>query len=357
MDVDQWKSVNILYIIYHLTRLISLSLNTCYAIDSYLFCFFVLVNIRYDVSKFHAVHPGGSQILLAATGRDATEEFFSLHRQEVLVKYEKKLLVGTMEGFDEDDTVVGIGEISEVPYSEHPAWLNFESPYFTDEHLQMRQEVRAWLQREFKDSGIADRYEDNGKKVPDSIYAKMGDVGLLAGRLGPGEHLQIWAREVKKDPQATIFGIPVDTFDYFHEQILHEEIGRIGSGGFVAGCGDGMVIGLPPVKQFGPKWMKNKVLPEVLSGKKRICLAISEPQAGSDVANLVTTGTKSEDGKYYIVTGTKKWITGGHHADYFVMAVRTSKKGMAGLSVLLLERGMPGLSTRSIKTSYSATAG
>ena len=102
---------------------------------------------------------------------------------------------------------------------------------------------------------------------------------------------------------------------------------------YVDGLGAGMVIGLPCILQFGPKWMKEKVGSDVLSGKKRICLAITEPYgtitfwpplplsnhgrhsvsasftAGSDVANLQCTATKSADGKHYIVNGEKKWIT------------------------------------------------
>jgi hypothetical protein len=55
--------------------------------------------------------------------------------------------------------------------------------------------------------------------------------------------------------------------------------------------------------------MKERVAPDVLSGKARICLAISEPEGGSDVANIVTTAVKSPDGSHYLVNGTKKWIT------------------------------------------------
>ncbi len=65
----------------------------------------------------------------------------------------------------------------------------------------------------------------------------------------------------------------------------------------------GKVIGLPPVLNFGSEELKAKVLPEVFSGKKFICLAISEAQAGSDVMGLQTTAVKSEDGKEWIVNG------------------------------------------------------
>lgn len=89
-----------------------------------------------------------------------------------------------------------------------------------------------------------------------------------------------------------------------------------------------------------------------MSGQKRICLAITEPTVGSDVARIRTTAKLSPDGKHYIVNGTKKWITNGTFADYFSTAVVTEK----GISMLLIERS-EGLETSPIKTSYSASAG
>jgi alkylation response protein AidB-like acyl-CoA dehydrogenase len=71
------------------------------------------------------------------------------------------------------------------------------------------------------------------------------------------------------------------------------------------------VIGLPPVLNFGSDALKAKVVPEVLSAKKFICLAISEAQAGSDVLGLQTTAVKTQDGKEWVVNGAKKWITNG----------------------------------------------
>lgn len=73
----------------------------------------------------------------------------------------------------------------------------------------------------------------------------------------------------------------------------------------------GTVIGLPPVLNFGNPAIKNKVVSEVLSGERPICLAISEAFAGSDVAGLKTYAQKTEDGKHWIINGTKKWITNG----------------------------------------------
>ena len=89
-----------------------------------------------------------------------------------------------------------------------------------------------------------------------------------------------------------------------------------------------MVVGLPPVLNFGNPEMKAKValgfltriycsryqiVPEVFAAKKFICLAISEAQAGSDVLGMKTTAVKSEDGKFWIINGGKKWITNGQY--------------------------------------------
>jgi acyl-CoA dehydrogenase len=68
-----------------------------------------------------------------------------------------------------------------------------------------------------------------------------------------------------------------------------------------------ITFGLPPVIEFGSEELQECILPEVLLNKKRICIAITEPEAGSDVANIQTTATKSDDGKHYIVNGSKKW--------------------------------------------------
>jgi len=84
-----------------------------------------------------------------------------------------------------------------------------------------------------------------------------------------------------------------------------------------------------------------------LRGETVICLAISEPGAGSDVASIECEAKKSPDGKFYIVNGEKKWITNGIYCDFFTVAVRTGGSGAGGISVLLIERG-PGVVTRKM---------
>ena len=68
-----------------------------------------------------------------------------------------------------------------------------------------------------------------------------------------------------------------------------------------------MSYGVPPLLKFGSKQLQERFLPELLLGKKRTCIAITEPEAGSDVANIQTTATKTPDGRHYVVNGSKKW--------------------------------------------------
>lgn len=166
----------------------------------------------------------------------------------------------------------------------------------------------------------------------------MGRRGYLAGLLGVHYPKEYTDKRVKS--------VPPEQWDLFHEMIVTDEISRVGSGGFVWHMIGGYGIGAPPLIKFGKKALKDRIMPGILSGEKRICLAITEPDAGSDVANLTCEAKLSEDGKHYIVNGEKKWITNGIWSDYFTTAVRTSDKGMNGVTLLLIERSFGGVSTR-----------
>jgi alkylation response protein AidB-like acyl-CoA dehydrogenase len=200
--------------------------------------------------------------------------------------------------------------------------------------------------RQFVDTVVypdAQLCEANGKRPSDSVFKAMGENGLNPMRLGPGKHLH----------GLKLFGdIKGEEFDFFHELVINQEFSRIYARGYADGLGGGMVIGLPPVKNFGHPSIRDTVMKEVLSSEKHICLAISEAFAGSDVANLRCTATKCEDGSGWIINGTKKWITGGMYADYFSTGCKTE----GGLTMFLVPRG-PGVTTKSIKTLYSTTAG
>ena len=182
---------------------------------------------------------------------------------------------------------------------------------------------------------------DEAKRVPEKIYKQMGERGYLAGLMG----LEHFPSHLTKNQ---VKSVPPEKWDFFHELVITDEISRAGSGGLVWNLIGGFGIGCPPVVKFGKKELVERILPGILAGDKRICLAITEPDAGSDVANITCEAKLSEDGKHYIVNGEKKWITNGVWSDYFTTAVRTGGEGMTGVSCLLIERENGGVSTRKM---------
>jgi len=305
----------------------------------------VIDNNVLDVSKFARMHPGGKGILLNYAGKDATEAFYQYHRKNILSKYLPRLSVGVVEGEEPVDRQ--LGDFSTVPFAE-PGYLQGQkSVYYQEKHHIFRKNVRALLEKEV--IPMAATWEENGKAPTRELIKKLGHAGLWAARIAPTPYQgKMFAKN--------FFGIPGSEYDIFCELICHEEVIRIGCPGLTDGLGSGLVIGLPAVINFGTPKMRTQVVPKVLLGEKTICLAISEPVAGSDVANIETTAELTPDGKHYIVNGVKKWITNGTFSDYFVTAVRTGGKGMKGLSMLLIERS-EGVETEIIKTSYSPAAG
>ena len=195
--------------------------------------------------------------------------------------------------------------------SERPA-----SPYYTDSHEAFRVTVRRFVEQEI--ASFVDEW-DEAKGFPRELYKKAAAVGLLG--LGFPEEYG---------------GTPADIF---YAIIAAQELARAGSGGIAAGLMS-HGIAMPPIARLGHEAMKRRVLPAVLAGEKISALAITEPDGGSDVASLRTTARRVGD--EYVVTGGKMFITSGMRADFFTVAVRTGGPGMAGISLLLLERGMPG---------------
>ncbi|KAI6008105.1 acyl-CoA dehydrogenase/oxidase [Pisolithus orientalis] len=296
----------------------------------------------YDLTRFKDLHPGGIAVLIdeEVAGKDATDTFYGLHRHEVLERPQyKRLQVGTIKA--QKSVIFGrkIGELSQVPYAE-PTWLSpgYHSPYYSDNHRQFQKAVRLFIDEVVYPDAQA--REEDGKRPSQVVFDKMAEMNLHAMRLGPGKHLK---------GRVLMGGIvKPEEFDYFHELIITQELVRCGARGYGDGMLGGQVIGLPPVLNFGSPELQARIVPDILTGKKFICLAISEAAAGSDVMGLQTTAVLSEDGKEWIINGTKKWITNGT----FTVGCRTDD----GLTVILVERG-PGVETRQIKTSYSTAAG
>ena len=295
----------------------------------------------YDLTDFLDAHPGGNVVLQQVAGQDATTAFFNLHRYEVLQKYEN-LCIGTIEGETPEVINPQPGDLSTVPYAE-PLWLApvFKSPYFNDSHRKLRKAVREFVDKDIYPE--AQEKELDGTYISQELVDKMAANNMLAMRLGPGKHLQ---------GRTLLGGVKGEEFDYFHDMLVAQELARANARGFQDGNMAGMMISLTAVRQWAnDAQLRDKVTEECLSGKKFMCLAVTEAFAGSDVAGLRTTAEKTADGKHYIINGTKKWITNGMFADYFVTGCRTKK----GFSVILIPRD-DNVETKRIKTSYSTAA-
>lgn len=85
------------------------------------------------------------------------------------------------------------------------------------------------------------------------------------------------------------------------------KMARSGLTGPLSSLNAGFAFGIPPIIKYGDRQLQEKFLPELLTGQKRSCLAVTEPDAGSDVAGITTTAVKTPEGKHYIINGTKKW--------------------------------------------------
>jgi len=296
----------------------------------------------YDLSDFVYAHPGGSVVLLQFAGQDATQAFYNLHRHEVLQQY-SDLCLGVVEGEKSEVIDPQPGDLSKVPYAE-PLWLTpqFKTPYYNDGHRRFQKAMRTFVETEVVPE--AHQKEKDGTFVSQELIDKMAESNVLAMRLGPGEHLH----------GRKLLGGVIDgkEYDYFHGLIVSQELNRVNARGFQDGNMAGMTISLTAVREWcNDEALKDRVTEEILSGKKKMSLAVTEAFAGSDVAGIQTTADLSEDGQHWIINGTKKWITNGMFSDYFVTACKTKK----GLSVILVPR-TDDVETKLIKTSYSTAA-
>jgi acyl-CoA dehydrogenase len=192
------------------------------------------------------------------------------------------------------------------------------------EHDQWRAQLRRFFDREV--IPYAAQWDEDGH-IPKELWPKSAEVGILG--LGYPEE----------------FGGVSEGIDIWYTIILNEEMARVAVGGVGATL---MVhgIGLPPIINFASDDVKAMVVPPVLAGTERISLAITEPGAGSDVAQLTTTA--SLEGDHYVVNGSKTYITGGMNANWLTTAVRTGGDGAGGISVLLIPTDVEGVSRTAL---------
>lgn len=192
---------------------------------------------------------------------------------------------------------------------------------FSEEHEALRQSIRRFVEKE-----IAPHVEEweEAEEFPRELFRRMGQLGFLGLRF-PEEYGGSGG-------------------DYLSEAVLLEEMGRCGSAGTAAGICGHVCLPMAYLLAFGSDEQKREYLPPAIAGEKIGALAITEPNAGSDVASIATTAKR--DGDCYVLNGSKMFITNGCRADFVVVAVKTDPEaGHKGISLIVVDRGTPGFST------------
>jgi acyl-CoA dehydrogenase len=192
--------------------------------------------------------------------------------------------------------------------------------YLQDEHRMFRTAFRKFLEKEAVP--YYDQWEEE-RIIPRSFWKKLGEQGYLL-----------------PDVDETYGG---GGADWGYSVVIDEELERVGTGTIGISLHNDIVI--PYITAFGTEEQKMRWLPGCATGDIISAIAMTEPGAGSDLANIKTTAIR--DGDHYIVNGSKTFITNGINADLIVMAVKTDPKAVPahrGVSLLVIERDTPGFS-------------
>lgn len=185
---------------------------------------------------------------------------------------------------------------------------------FTDEHDALRESVRRFVLAELRPHA-ADWEAARG--FPDSVFGACAEHGFLG----------------LKYPEA----LGGQGGDYLHDAVFAEELAHCGSGGVAAGIGAHVNIATPPIAKFGTADQQERYLRPAIAGEKIAALAITEPDAGSDVAGLKTHARRVDGG--WVINGSKMFITNGCRAHFWVTAVKTTAEGgHHGISFFVVDR-------------------
>jgi alkylation response protein AidB-like acyl-CoA dehydrogenase len=189
---------------------------------------------------------------------------------------------------------------------------------FTDEHEQLRESIRAFATKEL--APHAEEWEET--TFPNWVFTRMGELGLL-GLDKPEEY-------------------GGQGGDYYSAIVLAEEIGHSNSGGMCMGVAVHTDMAMPPILAFGTEEQKQEWVVPAIKGEKILCLGITEPDAGSDVAGIKTRAVR--DGDEYVINGSKTFITNGHRADAIVLVTKTDPDaGYDGFTLFLVPMDSPGV--------------
>jgi acyl-CoA dehydrogenase len=204
-------------------------------------------------------------------------------------------------------------------------------PFLDESHRLFRETCLRFAEREI--APHAHVWEEQ-EGFPRGLFAKAGAAGILGAGI----------------PEA--YGGAGG--DALHALVMIEALLRGGSSGVVAGLSS-LGIAVPPILLLGSEEQKQRFVPAATAGERVAALAITEPDAGSDVAGLRLKAVRDGDG--YVLSGSKVFITSGAHADFVVTLARTAEDPHGGLTFFVVERGMPGFSVgrKLQKTGWRAS--
>jgi alkylation response protein AidB-like acyl-CoA dehydrogenase len=182
--------------------------------------------------------------------------------------------------------------------------------------------------RKFSKEKIAPVAGENDKsaKFPMELFKELADLGFLGTPI-PEEYGGAG-------------------FDYISHALVAEELGRVDSSMRGAYSVQVSLVGLPIFK-YGTEEQKRKYLPKLTGGEWIGCFGLTEPEAGSDPAGMLTSAR--EDGDHYVLNGQKTWITNAGVADLAIVYAKTDmEKGAKGITAFFVERGTEGYSTSDL---------
>src|SRR5918997_140504 len=191
---------------------------------------------------------------------------------------------------------------------------------FNDDHEQLRESIRAFATKEL--APHAAEWEET--TFPDSVFHRMGELGFLG---------------LDKPEQYGGQG-----GDYYTSLVLAEEIVHSRSGGLAMGIAVHTDMAMPPILAFGTEEQKQQWVVPAIRGQKILCLGITEPDAGSDVAGIKTRAVRDDAAGEWVINGAKTYITNGHRADVIVLVTKTdADAGYDGFTLFLVPMDAPGV--------------
>lgn len=190
---------------------------------------------------------------------------------------------------------------------------------FTEEHHMFRKTLRDFVEREINPH--AEAWEEAGTFPAHELFPKLGELGVLG---------------LTYDPAYGGGGS-----DYGYVAIMAEEFGRMPCLGVAMAIGVQTDMATPSLARFGTHELKEQFLAPAISGQHVAAVAVTEPDAGSDVAGIRTKATR--DGDEWVINGAKTYITSGIQADWVCLLVRTSDEGGSrGVSQVIVPTDTPG---------------